>query len=1033
MIRIGLDVGSTTIKCVVLDDDAPAAVEQLIFSAYERHYARIQEKTAELLACVARELAPRIGSEPVALAIAGSAGMGVAETHNIEFIQEVYATHKATQRLVPEARVVIELGGEDAKIIFFEPSLDVCMNGTCAGGTGAFIDQMATLLNVSPDELGELALAHEKIYAIASRCGVFAKTDIQPLINQGARKEDIAASILHAVANQTIAGLAQGRRIGGVEGGVVYLGGPLTFLPALRTVFDEKLDTTGTCPENSLLFVAYGAALLADDTRVDLAGLAESIAHFAGGETYAHTAPLFTSQAEYDAFCVRHDRATAPAPTEVRDATYSGDLYLGVDAGSTTIKALVIDDDGAIIDTLYETNDGNPVPAVRTFLQRIYANWPQATLRGACATGYGEALIKNAFNLDFGIVETMAHFYAARAFDPQVEFIIDIGGQDIKCFHIRNGALDNLFLNEACSSGCGSFLQTFAAALDVDIEQFARLGLFAENPVDLGSRCTVFMNSSVKQAQKEGATLADISAGLSMSVVKNALYKVIRTTSPEQLGAHIVVQGGTFLNDAVLRAFEREIGREVVRPSIAGLMGAYGCALYAHEHTRHRLSSSCGATIRAHDQKQVAARPIGLHSCLHGVSSTRHLSSTISAAELEAFTQTTEPTTCTLCSNSCALVVSRFGFDRTFIGGNRCERPITGASHAPHLNLFAYKRKLIDTYRTTHNEQAFRGTVGIPLVLNNYELLPFWHTFFTTLGFEVVTSTPSTRATYLAGQHTIPSDTVCYPAKLAHGHIEELLSRLSPPQWIDGIFYPCMHFNVDEGQSENHFNCPIVAYYPETIAANVPGVTETTFVHDFVGIHRSQDFIRRIGAIIAPLVASGASQPSTAEIKTAARAAYAELDRYVTKIRTHAQDIIVQARAEGMPIIALCGRPYHIDPEVCHGIDRLICEGGAAVISEDALEPASGPPATHTLNQWTYHARLYRAAQFAAEHDDVHLIQLVSFGCGLDAITADEVCETIEQNGKIYTQIKIDEITNTGAVKIRLRSLFAAIKQGDTY
>ncbi len=964
--RIGLDVGSTTIKCVVLDDN-----QQIVYQSYERHFSQITQKMTELLEKIKTSV---LHGEPAQLTVSGSAGMGIAEACSLPFVQEVYATRVATNELIPDTDVIIELGGEDAKILFLSGGMEVRMNGSCAGGTGAFIDQMATLLNLPLDEMNQLAAEYEKIYTIASRCGVFAKSDIQPLLNQGARKSDICASIFAAVANQTIAGLAQGRKI---TGKVLYLGGPLTFLSELRHAFDIALKTTGICPENSLYFVALGAAFSSVES-IDIDAALKNIAGYDANVAFRFIPPLFENEAEYEAFRERHASCRAPRGDI---ASYRGKAYLGVDAGSTTVKAVVMGENKEVLDSIYRSNSGNPVPIVLEYLLELRRKYPNLTFASSAVTGYGEELLKNAFGMDFGIVETVAHFTAAKTFLPDVDFVIDIGGQDMKCFKIRKGAIDNIFLNEACSSGCGSFLQTFANTLGYSIEDFAKLGLFAKHPVDLGSRCTVFMNSSVKQAQKDGATTEDISAGLSVSVVKNAIYKVIRVASAEELGRRIVVQGGTFLNDAVLRVFEKEMGVNVVRPDISGLMGAYGAAVYAQS----RAKSS---------------------------------STLLSLEDLENFKHEVKVTTCGLCNNHCRLTINVFPGNRRFIGGNRCEKPVTRrAEQNKELNMYAYKLAQLLSYRPVEGP---RGKIGIPMGLNMYELLPFWYTLFTKLGFEVVTSPLSSRELYLEGQSTIPSDTVCFPAKLMHGHVLSLID-----QGIRSIFYPCMSYNFDEKMGDNHYNCPVVAYYPEVIAANTTALEGLNFIHDYVGIHRRHDFPGKFHEILSHYF-KGISQR---EVKEAAEAAYAEYYGYLDRIRRKGKEMIEEARAEKKPIIILSGRPYHLDPEINHGIDKLITSLGAAVISEDVVSDEVHKFPTHVLNQWTYHARLYAAARYVGTQPDMNLVQLVSFGCGVDAITTDEVRSILEEKEKIYTQIKIDEITNLGAVKIRLRSLFAALEQ----
>ena len=979
MIKIGLDIGSTTVKAVALDEKG-----NVVFEDYRRHMSKITEMSAAML----RSIAEKTGEERACLSITGSAAMGFAEKCSLDFVQEVYATKVSVDKHIPGTDVVIELGGEDAKILFLSGgSLEVRMNGSCAGGTGAFIDQMATLLGITAPELNELATEHKKLYTIASRCGVFAKSDIQPLINQGALKPDICASILGAVVNQTVSGLAQGRPI---EGNIVYLGGPLTFFSELRAAFDRTLDLHGTLPEHSLYYVAIGAAMLAH-TELSLAETAEMLENFVPTGGYLSCPPLFESEEDYREFCERHARAAVPI---TEDTEYRGAAYIGIDAGSTTVKAVATDEDGNILTSAYQPNGGDPIPFVREFITSFRERFPHASIGASAVTGYGEDMIRSAFRLDYGIVETVAHFTAAHRFRPDVSFIIDIGGQDIKCFKIHAGAIDNIFLNEACSSGCGSFLQAFASALGYSIEDFSKLGLLAPAPVDLGSRCTVFMNSSVKQAQKDGASVGNISAGLSISVVKNALYKVIRVASPEEFGSSIVVQGGTFLNDAVLRAFEREVGRDVVRPSIAGLMGAFGAALYAQERaTKQGITES----------------------------------SILSPDELSGLKHDVKMTTCNGCENHCSLTVNTFtstlsdgteSSSRRFIGGNRCEKMIHGKQERSNLNMLEYKRTLLASYKPVSGK---RGRIGIPMGLNMYELYPFWHTFFTTLGFEVVRSAPSTRDTYLHGQTTIPSDTVCYPAKLIHGHIRELVD-----DGIKTIFYPCMTYNIDEGKSDNHYNCPVVAYYPEVIRANMHLPEDVTVIGDYVGLHR-RELPKKLHAMLLRYY----DGISLAEVKSACKAAFAEQQAHMDRIGNEGKRMLREAYAADMPVIILASRPYHADPEVCHGIDKLICDLGAAVITEDSVADEIPKFEVNVLNQWTYHSRMYAAARYVAEnareHPKLNLVQFVSFGCGVDAITTDEIRSILESAGKIYTQIKIDEITNLGTVKIRLRSLFATM------
>ncbi|MCH5192128.1 MAG: 2-hydroxyacyl-CoA dehydratase [Oscillospiraceae bacterium] len=965
--RVGIDVGSTTVKCVVLDD-----CNRLVYSTYERHFSQITQKIAEILNAAA-EAVPECVNAP--LAMSGSAGMGIAQNCGVDFVQEVYATRVAANTFLPGTDAIIELGGEDAKILFLTGGMEFRMNGTCAGGTGAFIDQMATLLDVELGELNTLAASYEKIYTIASRCGVFAKTDIQPLLNQGARKNDIAASIFCAVVNQTVAGLAQGREI---KGNVVYLGGPLTFMPELRNRFDIELGTKGACPENSLYYVAMGAALCAENA-VDFNELREKTANYSGSGNFAFNPPLFETEKDYADFTERHGRANVKT-AELKG--YNGGTYIGIDAGSTTVKAVVMGENNEILFSKYLPNSGNPVPIIKEFFEELYRMAPDIKITAGAVTGYGEEIIKNAFGVDYGIVETVAHFTAAKFFMPDVEFVIDIGGQDIKCFKVHAGAIDNIFLNEACSSGCGSFLQTFANALGYSIEDFSKLGLFGRHPVDLGSRCTVFMNSSVKQAQKDGATIEDISAGLSLSVVKNALYKVIRASTPDELGKKIVVQGGTFLNDAVLRAFEQEMGVQVVRPTIAGLMGAYGAALYAKDKAKTDGTKK---------------------------------SSVCTADELTSFVHKISVVNCGMCSNNCRLTVNTFADGRKFIGGNRCEKPITKKSPDTELNIYEYKQQLLESYKPV---KGSRGVVGLPMGLNLYEMLPFWHTFFTKLGFEVVHSPLNSKNIYRKGTHTIPSDTVCFPAKLIHGHVQTLID-----DGVKTIFYPCLSYNIDEGLGDNHYNCPVVAYYPEVIKSNMSDIEKITFINPYLGIHRPKDFPKKAFTALSEYF-QGLTQR---EVNDASKAAYAEYKAYLQKIREKGEEIIEKSRASGKQIIVLSGRPYHVDPEINHGIDRLISSLGASIISEDVISSRVNKFHTGVLNQWTYHSRLYAAAKYVGTQKDMNLVQLVSFGCGVDAITTDEVRDILEKSGKIYTQIKIDEITNLGAVKIRLRSLFATL------
>ena len=974
-LRIGIDIGSTTVKVVVLDEQ-----NKLLFRSYERHYSKARERTCETL----RDLRGLLAGQQVRLLITGSAGLGVAKASGLDFVQEVYATAAAVREFIPGTDAVIELGGEDAKIIFFGGTLEERMNGSCAGGTGAFIDQMATLLNVSVDELDELSLKHEKIYPIASRCGVFAKSDIQPILNQGGRKEDVAASIFQAVVDQTVAGLTQGREL---TGKIVFLGGPLHFLMGLRERFVDtlKLDSDHAIfPEDGDCFAAIGAALCTEDSAHlrSYEELLDLLEHAATNASPVDTMPpLFTDPADYEAFAARHSAMTVPT---VDLAGYTGDAYLGIDAGSTTTKMVLIDPDCNILYAFYHSNQGNPVSIVRPQLQEIYAQCgDRVTIRGAAVTGYGEDLIKNAFSCDLGLVETVAHLNAARHFTPDVDFIIDIGGQDMKCFKIRNGAVDSILLNEACSSGCGSFIETFAKALGYTIADFSKMGLFAQHPVNLGSRCTVFMNSSVKQAQKDGASIEDISAGLSISVVKNAIYKVIRAASADDLGQHIVVQGGTFLNDAVLRSFEQEIGRQVTRPTIAGMMGAYGAAL--------------------------AAKEAGLEK-----------SALLSPEALATFTHEARPATCKGCTNRCSLTINKFDGGRRFISGNRCSVPL-GQPKADIPDLLKFKYDHLRSLQGKGQGDGSRGKVGIPFGLNMYENLPFWFSLFTSLNFEVVLSPESTRSLYIKGQRTIPSDTVCYPAKLLHGHVMALLE-----EGIDTIFYPCMSYNFDEGVSDNHYNCPVVAYYPDLLSVNIPALAKVRYIHPNIGIHRPKDFEKKG----AELLEKEFGVPRRESVK-AIRRAYAAYDDYRALVRTKGQEYIDYARKSGKKILVVAGRPYHMDPEINHGINDLITSFGFVLITEDAVFHHMSKQPRHVLNQWTYHARMYNAARYVCTQPDMAFIQLVSFGCGVDAITTDELRSILEEGGDLYTQLKIDDISNLGAVKIRIRSLMAALEARD--
>ncbi len=972
---MGIDIGSTTLKAVILD-----AQNRIIYQSYERHLSNIRQVLNDKI----RELGSYLKGESVKAAVTGSAGLGIASQNGVSFIQEVFATAEGVKRFYPQTEVVIELGGEDAKIIFLQGAPEERMNSTCAGGTGAFIDQMATLLDVTPARLNDLAANHKTIYPIASRCGVFAKTDVQALLNQGASKEDVAASIFQAVVSQTISGLAQGRPI---QGKVLFLGGPLAFLPELRKRFTETLhldESMAVFPQNAEHFVALSCACCAEETDREysydeLASLFTSL-NFAG-EMTGGLKPLFESELDYQKFKDRHDRETVPHRSLQE---YQGNAYLGIDAGSTTTKLVLIGEDQSVLYSKYCSNLGNPLPIVQQTMLEIYELCgDRVKVVQSAATGYGEDLIKNAFGVDWGIVETVAHYTAAKCFDPQVDFIIDIGGQDIKCFHIKDHAIGSVMLNEACSSGCGSFLESFSKSLGYQMEEFVGMALFAGHPVDLGTRCTVFMNSSVKQAQKNGALVEDIAAGLAMSVVKNAIYKVIRASRADQLGQHIVVQGGTFLNDAVLRCFEQLIGKDVIRPAIAGLMGAYGAALYAKGKYK-------GTTTLMNKEK------------------------------LMTFTHASKVTKCTGCTNNCQLTVNTFEGGRKFISGNRCERPIKGRA-AGLPNLYEWKRnKLIQVKREAEAKSGHRGVVGLPMVLNFYETLPFWATFFTKLGFTVKISEFSTRALHSLGEHTIPSDTVCYPAKLVHGHIFRLIQL-----GAETVFYPCMSYNIDEGQSDNHYNCPVVAYYPEVIQANLAGSNHIDLLYPYLDMNHKKKLKERLHEELAKKW----PDLTRREVSQAVDAGFLAFDTYRRELRQEGERVLSHALSEGKKAIILAGRPYHVDPEINHGIDQLISSLGLITLSEDSVAHLADNEGVGVLNQWTYHARMYRAAFVAAKYPNLQLVQLISFGCGIDAVTSDEVASILRSRGKLYTGIKIDEIQNLGAVKIRLRSLLAAMEE----
>lgn len=970
--KLGIDVGSTTLKAVVLNDE-----DEIVYKSYERHKSKVREMSVEKLLA----LKDLLYGHDICLAITGSAGLGIATDTGFPFVQEVFASAQAVKKYYPQTDVVIELGGEDAKIIFLRGALEERMNSTCAGGTGAFIDQMASLLNVDLETMDTLSLQHNTLYPIASRCGVFAKSDVQPLINQGVEKSNLAASIFQAVVDQCITGLAQGRKI---EGNVLFLGGPLYFLKGLQERFKVTLhlqEQEANFPSLAPYFVALGSAVYAgneittytyDEILKNMQIMKNKKMEMVG------LPPLFASEKDYVEFKNRHHQ-TNVKHTDIKQ--YTGNAYLGIDAGSTTTKLVLIDEECNILYESYTNNQGNPVDVVKQELCKIYDMMEERiTICHSGVTGYGEELIKYAFRLDIGVVETMAHYTAAKHFNPHVDFIIDIGGQDMKCFHIKDNSIDDILLNEACSSGCGSFIETFSKSMGHDIQTFAKMGLAGQHPVDLGTRCTVFMNSSVKQAQKNGASMEDISAGLCTSVVKNALYKVIRAKSADDIGKEIVVQGGTFLNDTVLRSFELELGRHVIRPSIAHLMGAYGVALLAKN-------------------KQ------------------KPCSSTLTKEEVENFTHTSTATNCGLCTNRCNLTINLFSDGSRHIAGNKCERPITGKVNKDKLpNLYDYKYEELLKLKGI---AGIRGKIGIPLVLNMYDNFPFWHSFFTNLGYEVIVSDRSSKALYGKGQATIPSDTVCYPAKLVHGHIQSLLDKHVPL-----IFYPCMSYNLNEHMGGNHFNCPVVAYYPEVIEGNMD-LPNVRFLYPYVYLEDKQTFEKKIYEYLK----EQQMEIPLKEIQAASNHAYLAYQEYKDKMLAEGKRALQFAHEHKRNVIVLAGRPYHMDPQINHGIHRLLNNLGFVVISEDAIEKQTSLPNIHTLNQWTFHSRMYNAAQFVTTQNHMEMIQLVSFGCGIDAITGDEVKDILRSHKKLYTQIKIDEVDNLGAVKIRCRSLLAAMEE----
>ena len=978
--KLGIDIGSTTVKIALLDPEG-----NLLFSDYERHFANIRETLQSLV----KKAYQFTGEVEVAPIITGSGGLTLAKHLGIPFVQEVIAVSTALTDYAPQTDVAIELGGEDAKIIYFEGgNVEQRMNGICAGGTGSFIDQMASLLQTDASGLNEYAKDYKEIYPIAARCGVFAKTDIQPLINEGASKADLAASIFQAVVNQTISGLACGKPI---RGHVAFLGGPLHFLPQLKDAFIRTLkldDEHIIAPKNSHLFAAIGSAL---NYKKDATMMLSSIVHKLDSDIHmefevARLDPLFKDQADYDAFSARHAKATVKKGDL---SNYHGNCYLGIDSGSTTTKIALIGEDGSLLYSFYSSNEGSPLATAIRSMKELYSLMPEdAHIVHSCSTGYGEALMKAGLMLDEGEVETVSHYYAASFFNPKVDCILDIGGQDMKCIKIKNQTVDSVQLNEACSSGCGSFIETFAKSLNYEVKDFAKEALFAPHPIDLGTRCTVFMNSKVKQAQKEGATVADISAGLAYSVIKNALFKVIKLTDAADLGESIVVQGGTFYNDAVLRSFESISGREAIRPDIAGIMGAFGAALIAKE--RHTQG---------------------------------YETTTLDLAGINALTYDTKLTRCQGCTNHCLLTVNNFGEGRHYITGNRCERGLGKEKNKDHIpNLFEYKYNRLFAYESLKPEEAKRGTVGIPRVLNMYENYPFWHTFFTKLGFRVLLSPQSTRGIYELGIESIPSESECYPAKLAHGHVTWLIN-----QHPDFIFYPCIPYERNEFEdANNHYNCPIVTSYAENIKNNIDEITsgQVRFLNPFFAFTSEEVLTDRLVVEFDKEFSIPAE-----EVKAAAHAAWLELGNVREDMRRKGEETLKYMEETGHRGIILAGRPYHVDPEINHGIPELINSYGIAVLTEDSvshLHPVERP--LIVMDQWMYHSRLYAAANYAKTRDDLDLIQLNSFGCGLDAVTTDQVSDILTKSGKIYTCLKIDEVNNLGAARIRVRSLLAALR-----
>ncbi len=974
---LGIDIGSTTVKIAILDEN-----DTLVFSDYERHFANIQETLADLL----QKAEDQLGELTLCPVITGSGGLTLANHLEVPFVQEVIAVSTSLQKLAPKTDVAIELGGEDAKIIYFENgNVEQRMNGICAGGTGSFIDQMASLLQTDAPGLNEYAKHYKALYPIAARCGVFAKTDIQPLINDGATKEDLSASIFQAVVNQTISGLACGKPI---RGHVAFLGGPLHFLSELKTAFIRTLkldDEHIIAPDNSHLFAAIGSALNAkQDVTVSLIELKERMRTTIKLDfEVERMEPLFATEEDYQAF---HDRQSAYKVKTGDLSTYKGKCFLGIDAGSTTTKTALVGEDGTLLYSFYSNNNGNPLKTTIGSIKEIYELLPEdAEIAFSCSTGYGEALIKAALLLDEGEVETVSHYYAAAFFDPEVDCILDIGGQDMKCIKIRNQTVDSVQLNEACSSGCGSFIETFAKSLNYTVQDFAKAALFAKHPIDLGTRCTVFMNSKVKQAQKEGAEVSDISAGLAYSVIKNALYKVIKVSDASELGKHIVVQGGTFYNDAVLRSFEKIANCQAIRPDIAGIMGAFGAALIARERYQEGEKTSM-----------------------------------LSIDQINSLQYTTSMANCRGCTNNCRLTINKFSGGRKYISGNRCERGLGKEKNKDHIpNLFDYKYKRIFSYEPLSADKATRGQVGIPRVLNMFENYPFWYTFFTELKYQVVLSPTSTRKIYELGIESIPSESECYPAKLAHGHVTWLIRN-----GVKFIFYPCIPYERNEfPDAVNHYNCPIVTSYAENIKNNVDELNDPsiTFRNPFLAFTSEEILTNRLVEEFPDIPA--------AEVKAAAHKAWEELAAVHTDIQKKGEETLQYLKETGRRGIVLAGRPYHIDPEIHHGIPDMINSYGIAVFTEDSVAHLGHLERPIRVNdQWMYHSRLYSAANFVKTREDLDLIQLNSFGCGLDAVTTDEVYEILDGSDKIYTCLKIDEVNNLGAARIRIRSLIAAIR-----